>query len=514
MKLELLDAKHPTYDAETWERYWALYKGGKTLRQHVKHFLNQNEGEPAALYQRRLKEAAYRSYVGPIVDYYGAALFTSPPIARAKDDAGEIVEADDYYSDWKEDCDGAGCDFHDFLRARFRDMLVRETAWWIVELPEAEAPVENKLDWADKDLGEACLHAVESGQVYDWECDARGRLQWVTIHTFSKPRHSPRDKRNLLRQEWRVYDATNVEIFAIEYDPQERMLMPEDEIPSLGIKAHGFKRVPVVRMHAPDGLWLVDRVAEAQTEHFRLSAGLGWAIRRTCYAMPIFKTADIDRPPKMGTGYYLIVGAEDGLEWAAPPAQPFEVIATEVMTQKDEIYRVTNQMALGVENNAAAIGRSAQSKETDSSSTETCLRAYAAPVREAAELTYDLLSEGRGDAEIDWSIEGLDRFNLADATASVAVATQAQLLDIPSRTFKVEMARATADALLPGIDQGTKDTIHTELEEGVAAAEDLKDEMKQTKHAAETEALEEGALKPPPLKPAFGAKGNGKPARA
>ena len=54
---------------------------------------------------------------------------------------------------------------------------------------------------------------------------------------------------------------------------------------------------------------------------------------------------------------------------------------------KDEIYRVAQQMALGVENNAASVGRSAESKEVDSSSTETCLKAYASPVREAAEIS-------------------------------------------------------------------------------------------------------------------------------
>lgn len=513
-----LDQKHPDYDADTWDRYWALYKGGKTFRANVAKFLPKNELEPEKTYGLRKRAACYRSYVGPVVDYFAAALFTSAPIARAKDSKGEpVADVDQFYSDWKEDADGNGCDFHDFLRARFRDMLVRERAWWLVEMPadpEWEALPEemrDRADWRKRGLDRACLRALKAQDVFDWECDDRGRILWAITFSRTTARKSPTAGRNRVRDEWTVYDETHVETFAIEYAANKKP-SENDDIPSEGRREHGFKRTPLVPMPAPDGLWLLDRVHDAQVEHFNLSSGLGWAIRRTCYAMPVFAIRDRKHPPEMGTGYYLMIGENDKMEWAAPPSAPFDTIATEVKSQKDEIYRVAQQMALGVENNAAAVGRSADSKTADASATMTCLHAYAAPVRQAAEFTYELLSEGRGESdEYRWSIEGLDKFNLADAALAVANATQANMLDIPSRTFKRELHKNTADALLPGIDQKTRDIIHKEIEKGVEAESELRDVMKETEHDAKIEALEAGAMMPQPkAKPAFGGKANGK----
>ncbi len=519
---KVLEAKHDEYDAEIWNRYWALYRGGKTFRAAIGSFLAKNEGEPVTTYDRRKREASYRSYLGPIVDYFAAALFTSPPVARAKDEADNAIEADDFYAAWKEDTNGNGVDLHDFLRSRFRDMLVRETAWWLVELPtdpEYDAIPEqlrSRAEWRKRDLGRACLRDLNASQVFDWEVDTRGRLLWAIVYSCTKPRRDPRlHSRSTVREEWRIYDEANVETYSIEYDKTKKRPSPNDEIQLESKRPHGFQRVPIVRMKAPDGLWLADRAHDAQVEHFRLSSGLGWAIRRTCYAMPVFKIEDRQEPPMMGAGYGIYIGTKEEVVWAAPDGSSFETIATEVKSQKDEIYRCANQMALGVENNAAAVGRSADSKDADASATMTCLHAYAAPVREATEFTYQLLSEGRGEAgEYRWSIEGLDRFNLADASLSVANATQANLLDIPSRTFKRELHKSTADALLPGIDQKTRDTIHQEIEDGVEAESELREVMKQTEHDAKIEALEAGAMMPKPAaKPGANGTPPGKSAR-
>src|SRR5690606_28681190 len=97
--------------------YWALYEGGKAFRSRVTRMLPRNGQEPDQVYQERLKIAHYRSYLGPIVDYFVAFLFTAQLAQRANVD-GKPVELDDWYGKWKEDCDGEGTDLTEFLRER------------------------------------------------------------------------------------------------------------------------------------------------------------------------------------------------------------------------------------------------------------------------------------------------------------------------------------------------------------------------------------------------------------
>ncbi len=504
MLFEILSAKHPCYDAETWAKHDALYRGGKCFRAQISKFLKQNTLEPIERYTLRKNESSYRSYVGPIVDFYAAALFASSLVVRAKDDAGEVVDVDDFYSDWKEDCDGNGCDLVDFLHERFVSSLVCESAWWLVEMPDdGGAPAANKADWEARGLGRVTLKALQAECVYDWDCDDKGQQTWVTTHECKDLRDDPHRPRTMRRETWRIYDRRTVETYQIDYNPHEFKPQSGVDIPLVESRAHGFSRVPIVRYEVPVGMWLLDRVADAQVEHFRLSSALGWSIRQTCYAMPVFNIADAAKPPTMGAGYALMLGLEEKAGWMAPPPQAYDVIAKEISAQKDEIYRVTNQMAAGIDNNAAAIGRSGDSKAQDAAATTVCLREYGAKAREAIERTYELVGEARGD-EYRWSVEGLDKFDISDASVVIANATQANLLNVPSPTFQKEMLAQVVDALLPNVEQSVKDAIRAELDDGVEEQLAMKEEAKEADHEASMAAIKTGAV-PGTMAPKNGA---------
>lgn len=485
MKLGLLRQTNPAYDAETWVRYEALYRGGKDFKANAGKFLLQNRGEPPDVYQARLREASYRSYVGPIVDYFASQLMAAPMTIRCTDRAtnDELEETDEFYSSFKEDVDGQGTDLIDLARNAFRTALVKGACWFVAALPSKDGvePV-NQAEYQERGLGDAKAGKLEPENVLDWECDESGSLLWVMTYEESRPRASVAASRAKIHGVWRIFDTKNVTVY--ERDWEERDGPGEDDVLMYPVseEPHGFNRVPLIRVELPRGLWLMNRVADAQVEHFRLSAGLGWAIRRTCYAMPVFRMGSSVGPePVMGSGYFLKVGEKDSVDWVAPPAQAFTVISDEMKAQKDEIYRVAQQMAQGVDNSAASVGRSADSKRADASSTEVCLVAYGAVVREALEKLYDLVAEGRGDA-IKFHVGGLDKFNLADPTVAVDNAVSASGLDVPSETFNKELLMHTADALLPGLAQETKDAIRKEIEAGI------KEQMAEKKAAKEAAA--------------------------
>lgn len=472
---------NPEHDRDTIADYRALYAGGKKFRARITNFLPQNELEPNATYALRCREASYRSYAGPIVDYFAAFLLSSGFVPRAKDDGGETLsDPDKSYAAFAENCDGNGTDLDAFLRDRAADALVARCAWWRVEMPSdgGDKP-KDRAEWEARGLGNATVTDVDPCEVLDWSYDAAGELEWVTTYTCTRAKRDPRAPQNKTRHEWRIYDRTVCETYAVELDPGAAL---PDDIPLAEKYTHGFSHVPLVCLDVGEAFWVLNRIASAQIEHFRLSAGLGWAIRRTCYAMPVFSIeADGDgqyKPPKMGPGYYLVIGPNDKMTWAAPPAESFDITRQEISSQKDEIFRMVHQMALGVENNAATVGRSGESKLADAEAIRVILTSLGSLMRCAIEKTFALVSDGRKDPHT-WGVEGLDAFDDIDAAPLAEAAMAADPLDIPSPTYHKEIKTRVALALVASADQKTKDKIRDEIDKGVETQQKAKELAKQ-----------------------------------
>lgn len=548
MDVKILDQRHPSYQADLWARYDALYRGGEAFRACLTHFLPKNAAEPHEVYEARTKEAYYTGYVGPIVDWFSAKLCSGALVVRATtklaDDAEppsttESADVDAWYGHWKEDVDGLGTDLIDFVRTRFAAACVKGRSWWCVEKPTVDGTEPaNRDQWEKLGLGNCTVFPIENEQVLDWEVDERGQFVWVCIHTIETRRETIADTRGRIVETWTVYDRESVERFELSYDPDAGQVRPETAT-STGRKPHGFSRVPIVRLGftgtrgvkvkigtrmltlsgaALEGFWLLNRLADPQIAHFRNSAALDWNIKRTCYAMPVFQLEDRDKPPVMGAGYYIMIGTQERASWIGPPTEHLAVLSERCDRLQQEIYRVANQLAQGVDNNAAALGRSGLSKVADASSTEVVLRVYGSLVREAVEQTYELLAEGRGD-KLTWSIEGFDTFTVLDAAGVIESATQAQALGLHSVTARRLIELRVIDALLPGASQVDKDKIEEEVEAGISAEETLNlrmhEQMAEPGEGTDTEEADEPPTSTPERAPAKpGAKQPPKPGKA
>lgn len=469
MKLKTLSARHPCCDPALFRRYDALYRGGPAFARLLEDFLPKNPLESSQVYALRKQQAFYRSYLGPIIDFFSAQLFASPFLVRTTE-GGKPAEPDAFYAEIHEDVDMNGTDLVTYMKARFVSAMVKGVAWILAEMPDDEgiAP-EAKADWAARGLGRVRLCPLEAENVVDWECDDYGALRWAITTSRAMRRENPRDERGMVTDTWRLYDAEDVETFQVVYDPKKKRPRPDDEIPSLGRRPHRFPRVPLVRLALPDGLWLLNRAADAQIEHFRLAAAMSWAIKRTCYPMALFQADDPDSTPIpiTGPGYTLKIGAKDNLTWLSPGSTPFDVLTAAIAEHKDEIYRIAQQMASSVNNNATALNRSGQSKEADAAATEICLHAYSVHVKGAMEEVFELVSDGRGDVDVHFSVEGMNRFTLGDLATSLGSIKTATELAIPSKTLRTELAVKAADMLLPDANRKVKDAIRVEIEKGV-----------------------------------------------
>lgn len=470
-----LNQRHPSFSEDRHADLCALYDGGERFKNRLPRFLPQRPAEHSSRYSLRKQEAVYRNYLGPIIDYFAALLFTGSPVVAAANQVGDpVLELDDFYTEFREDCTRNGTDIDAFFKDRLTRAMVDGRSWFLVNQPshgDADIGAFSKADFENAQLGDAWLSAVDAADVYDWEEDETGKLEWAIVHKSESRRRSVSGNRGSVTESWLFLTSESVDTYAITYEAT-RPPKPEDDVPKIGAPSpHRFGRVPLVVLDLPMSLWVANRLETPQLAHFRLSNAQIWGMSSTCYAQPVFHVEASDdgsfKMPTMGAGYGIVMGKDESLEWAAPPAAVYAALGEEIKSHKDEIFRIAHQMALGVENNAAAVGRSAESKASDAESTRVVMLAFSRVVKESIEYVYDMISAARGD-EFVWSVDGLDDFAAVDMAALVESLENLQKAGgIPSRTFQVQMKYRLAEGYLPDIDEKTKAEIKKEIEANV-----------------------------------------------
>lgn len=518
-----LNQRHPSLDLEHHADLCALYEGDKKFFARLGRFLHQREREPAARYETRKREAHYRNYVGPAIDYFTAMLFSSRPATVATSDGEEVVEPGEYYDKLRDDCDRNGANLDAMFKGRLTDAMVAGRSWLRIHAPQEgeQAPV-NLAEFEKRKLGDCWLEALEYVRVLDWETTDSGGLAWAIVHRCEARRATLNADRNTVRDVWEYITPTDVSTYALTYE-RSKPPGPTEEVPLIEQVAHKFGRVPLVCLDLPHGLWVANRLRSPQLAHFRASNAQTWSLSVTCYAMTVAKVADPEEFAKAvhGAGYGIVIGKDEDWGWEAPPSGHFAALDTEIKSQKDEIFRIVQQMAIGVDNNAAAVGRSGESKQADIEATRVVLLAYSRAVKEAIEYTYDLISAVRGD-KFEWSVQGLDDFAALDVGGLAE--TLAQIKDIggiPSKTWNVAIKTRLAEALLPDLDQETKAKVRKEIEDGEPEPGDELAAEVERLHALSAGLTgsdgedgsgnpKTGGGKPPP----FARRGNGRPGAA
>lgn len=467
MEREILEQTNDCYDAARWDELDALAKGGKRFHKLITKFLPQNPQEPEGRYEFRKRTAKYHSYVGSIINLYSSWLFISGFDAKAyaKDSPDPLPTVDPWYGQFQDNV-GSGTNLKSFMKERFREAMTKGKAVWLAELPKTPDDAPNDLDRATYDklgLGNATLTSVDPACLLDWECDDEGHFVWAIIKECWNERASWNVKRNIIVERWRIFTETDVHTFEFRRDKNTQP-SSNDQIRDLGAVSHGFKRVPLLVLQLPEEMCVGEQTYDAQLAHFQHDAALSFALKMTCYPMLVVKTMDEQKPPRVGTGYALMIGTEEDISWVAPSAESFQTMAKDRDQKRDEIFRVVHQMAQGLDNNAETVGRSADSKEIDAAATRIMLNAYGESVGKAIEETFELISEARGDSDYKWSVEGFSGYDTATVGALLAAIEKAKELGVPSNTFLREISKKAALALVPELGPSVKHVIRSEID--------------------------------------------------
>jgi hypothetical protein len=470
LPIETLERQHPEYAAnlELWQRCHDFYCGGEQFRRRAHNYLVKRQKEPAEVYFERLSRVFYENYIGSIIDWYAATLFrTEPQILFRGAQAGSAVAPAapaNFYHELLEDCDRAGTDFVEFFRRVFIDALVYRDCFVLVDFPRIEASAGTRAEEDALGKSRAYLVRYTPLDVINWRADAAGNFEWVVIKTSERFQPSMEQPAEVWRDTWTYFDRSEYRVYALDREPNKRV-KPGAAVPLAASGRHALapaNRVPLITLRLSDGLWLSNKAALLQQEHFNKANALSWALHMGLFAMPVVYS-DREWHQIVGESYYIQLSPEDRFGWTEPEGKVYRIAQDNLDQLKDEIYRICYLIVQAGGNEARNLGQSGISKERDYAVTQEVLRAYGDIVKGAIKDVLRAVIAARQDG-LAVDVKGLDRFDIRDLSVELQDAVQLRQLVTHSPTFARELETRLALRYLDDSEQALKSQIAREIQ--------------------------------------------------
>jgi hypothetical protein len=453
-----IEQEHPDYTAKArmWRRYRDLYAGGEQFRNNAAQYLVQRQKEGPEVYRERLERAFYENYLGSIVDWYAATLVRREPTLEF---AGANERSKAFFAEFVQNCDFRGTTLTQFFKQQMTETLVCGKSYIVADFPRSNGAA---LTRAEEDAGgssRAYLTSYNAEEVINWSYDNRGELEWIVIRTSWLRQDDAKSFGWKRETRWIYYDRQKFEIY-------ERRGGDDKEIELTDQGYHGFARmgrVPVFELRVSEGLWLTNKVALLQLEHFNKSNALAWALTMGLFAMPVIYS-EREFKQIMGESYYIQLAPEDKFGWTEPTGNVFQLAADNLARLKDEIYRVSYLMQQA--GDVAAGRQSGLSRQWDFSITQEILRSYGDSVKDSIRHVLNAIAAARQDDLVIDAV-GLDEFDIADFSTDVGDAQKLLSLEIQSPTLTKQIQKRIALKYLSDARQEIKNRIAQEIDAGI-----------------------------------------------
>ena len=514
---------HASYDPALLEELEELYVGGYDILNHSSRYLTQLVGENDDRFSERCKVTAYMPWFAHVVNAFASALFGQPLDIKAAADAsnpdtpGELPDPALYHA-FQRDCDRAGGTFLDLMKTVLITALKKRTAIVHLDFPNSsdETPPVNKFEEEARGTDRVYAYEVPVEQLIDWE-DGRDGLVWATLHYTDIPREGPFAARDTVVETFKVWQMENGfavwRTFVVRYPVDGPKPNPQQEIPQTDSGITSFRRIPLLKLTLPIGLWTGNLIGPQCREHFQRRSSLIGSQNRSLCAIPWIARgpeigaeggevpSETQQDPHRGEDPvgtfkrkgYVVMGADDKMGFAEPLGHCYELVDRQLERLRDAIFSVASQMAASITGSSStALGRSGLSKQKDTESTAKVLGELGAKMRQFGVLVYTTISEARGESVI-WNAFGLDSYEPEEREQILEEAISLDQVQIPSTTFKKHHKFLTAKRLLGvGTDTRTLDQIKTEINDGVDQEVEFGGLMKDAE-AAEVDARTEVA---------------------
>lgn len=453
-----IDREHEDYkrQRQMWRMYRDLYTGGHEFKERAAEYLLQRQKEPLDVYGERLRRVFYENYVGSIVDWYASTLFRREPSLQLE---GGLEAGRSFLSNFAEDCDRRGTRLSNFFRQCLIDALIAGRSHILIDFPRVAAVAKNRAEEDAVGLSRAYLIRYQAEDLINWSVDEQGEYEWVVLRQSLRRQQSVNSSEVVDETYWYYYDRS-------EYRTYRKIGNNRDsaDITLISQGAHALirqQRVPLVNLAVSDGLWLMNKAAHLQLEHFNKSNALGWAITMGLFAMPVIYS-DREWNQIVGESYYIQLGPSDRFGWTEPDGKVYQIAAANLETLKEEIYRVCylSQASGEIEGGHT---QPAASKQLDFTITQEVLRAYGAAVKDCIRRVLATISDAREDG-VSVSVTGLDEVDINDFGMELRDAKSLLELGIESPTLKRQICQKLALKYLSDARQEMKDQIAREID--------------------------------------------------
>jgi len=454
-----IEAEHPEYAGHRrlWAHYRDLYAGGARFRANAEHYLVRRQREPNEVYGERLERVFYENYIGSIIDWYAATLFRREPVVGYQ---GNDDQARAFFNVLTEDCDLRGTSLTGFFRQQFIQALTLGRSYVVADFPRTEFRAGTRAEEEAMGVSRAYLTGFGADDAINWERNSRGELEWIVFRTERLTSDGPGRGPWRREQQWTYYDRERFQVYTSLHEARDKrkpVLADEGQ--------HGMaklKRVPVFELAVSEGLWLMNKAASLQLEHFNKSNALSWALTMGLFAMPVVYT-DREFDQLMGESYYLQLGPQDKFGWTEPQGTVFSIALENLQRLKEEIYRVCYLLVQAGSPQAAGQLQSAASKQRDYAITQEVLRGYGDAVKDVVRRTLENIALARED-RLTVQVTGMDEFEVGDFSGQLAEASQLLGLGMTSPTLRKQVFKKLAFQYLCDARQEVKDQIAQEID--------------------------------------------------
>jgi hypothetical protein len=450
-----IDREHPEYAAKKrmWKKYRDLYAGGEQMRENAFEYLVRRHKEPNEIWAERLSRVFYENYIGSIIDWYAATLMQREA-ALLFDGSDEAAK--EFYNQFADDCDLKGTSIAEFFRQRIVQTLVHGRSYIVVDFPRAPVSVSNRAEEDAVGRSRAYLVDYSPEELINWSYDDHGGLEWAVIRTSSLRKSQVTENEWARETRWIYYGRQNYQVYQQLKDKEIRMV--DEGLHGLA----GQNRVPIFPLRVTEGLWLMNKAALLQLEHFNKSNALSWALTMGLFASPVIYS-DREWNQIVGESYFIQLAPGDRFGYTEPEGKVYQIAADNLVQLKDEIYRVCYLIAHAAGSDSQGQRQSGASKQRDFSITQQVLRAYGDAVKETMKQVLRAIAAARQD-NISIDVSGLDEFDIADFSNELDDAQKLLSLGIESATLKKQVYKKLAFKFLSDLRQEIKTQIAQEIE--------------------------------------------------
>jgi hypothetical protein len=488
-----LETYHPDVLAKKYiyETADDLLAGGNQIRENLEKYLCKKPDEDAEVYKYRKKIFTYTPILGQCLAQLMNRMTASNHVINGLGTQGDEGK---FWAKFRESVNGNNQKEKNFIKEVFYRLLKYERVYAVIDIEYTENLPKNRKEQDEQGLM-PYIALYDPCKVVHYD-EKDGRLQWIKIRelmTEYDPVGIPRVYLNwtfIDDKEINIYscpvelakDGTPSPVLGFDLETKEYMVSKKSTI------EHGRDSIPVVKIQAPENLWVVKEAIYLVLEHIRVhnnlsyTANLAGQIQRlfTPMAETVDKMVDIEEAKQQTGNHRVLIGS--GFSFNETTGSAISTITGYLQGIESRIKDLvfSNGISAGTDR---PMQESGVAKSMDFISQEQALTAYGEELLRFLENCYKLVALAHGlppDKAEMISVSGLNEFVLDSVDAKVDRLARLEKLETPIADTAMRLVTEDLQrALTPNASIDEQNTIQNETKESFKPEEHFELSMEE-----------------------------------